>query len=121
MQLEEIRALVTEDLQRVDQTIVQRLASDIVLGQSSLPVHHWRGRQAAAPAEAWCWRPCLRPPGPETRPGRRHHRFIHTATLLHDDVVDGSNLRRRPQHGQPRLRQRGGVLVGDYLYSARSR
>ena len=31
MQLEEIRALVTEDLQRVDQTIVQRLASDIVL------------------------------------------------------------------------------------------
>jgi octaprenyl-diphosphate synthase len=50
--------------------------------------------------------------------GTRHHKlaaaveFIHTATLLHDDVVDGSDLRRGIVFGNPAT-----VLVGDFLFS----
>ena len=43
--------------------------------------------------------------------------FIHTATLLHDDVVDESRPAPRPQHRERCVRQRRGVLVGDFLYS----
>ena len=43
--------------------------------------------------------------------------FIHTATLLHDDVVDGSSLRRGKQTANDRWGNQSSVLVGDFLYS----
>jgi len=43
--------------------------------------------------------------------------FIHTATCCTDDVVDESDLRRRPQDRQRRVRNAASVLVGDFLYS----
>ena len=55
--------------------------------------------------------------------GTRHHKlaaaveFIHTATLLHDDVVDGSNLRRGKAAANIIFGNPATVLVGDFLFS----
>jgi octaprenyl-diphosphate synthase len=55
--------------------------------------------------------------------GRLHHQlaavieFIHTATLLHDDVVDESDLRRGRQTANAAFGNAASVLVGDFLYS----
>ena len=55
--------------------------------------------------------------------GARHHRlaaaveFIHTATLLHDDVVDGSDLRRGKAAANIIFGNAPTVLVGDFLFS----
>ena len=56
-------------------------------------------------------------------PGTRHHKlaaaveFIHTATLLHDDVVDGSGLRRGKRTANIIWGNPASVLVGDFLFS----
>ena len=56
-------------------------------------------------------------------PGTRHHKlaaaveFIHTATLLHDDVVDGSGMRRGKRTANLIWGNPASVLVGDFLYS----
>jgi octaprenyl-diphosphate synthase len=56
-------------------------------------------------------------------PGTRHHKlaaaveFIHTATLLHDDVVDGSGLRRGRSTANIIWGNPASVLVGDFLFS----
>ena len=55
--------------------------------------------------------------------GTRHHKlaaaveFIHTATLLHDDVVDGSDLRRGRETANLVFGNPATVLVGDFLFS----
>lgn len=55
--------------------------------------------------------------------GERHHKlaasveFIHTATLLHDDVVDGSDLRRGKKAANLIWGNQATVLVGDFLFS----
>ncbi len=55
--------------------------------------------------------------------GTRHHKlaaaveFIHTATLLHDDVVDGSAMRRGQQTANLIWGNNASVLVGDFLFS----
>ncbi len=55
--------------------------------------------------------------------GNRHHElaavveFIHTATLLHDDVVDESELRRGRDTANAVFGNAASVLVGDFLYS----
>jgi octaprenyl-diphosphate synthase len=55
--------------------------------------------------------------------GARHHKlaaaieFIHTATLLHDDVVDGSGLRRGRRTANVIWGNPASVLVGDFLFS----
>ena len=100
------------------QIIERQLASDVVLVNQVAAVHHRQRRQAPAPPVASCSRP-----GPaatrasSTSPAAAIIEFIHTATLLHDDVVDGSDMRRGRDTANHVFGNEASVLVGDYLYS----
>jgi octaprenyl-diphosphate synthase len=117
MQLEEIRALVTEDLQRVDQTIVERLASDVVLvNQVSQYIIGGGGKRLRPLSVLLAARACGHE-GQKHVPAAAIIEFIHTATLLHDDVVDSSDMRRGRDTANHVFGNEASVLVGDYLYS----
>jgi octaprenyl-diphosphate synthase len=117
MQLEHIRALVADDLRQVDQVIVERLASDVVLvNQVSQYIVGAGGKRLRPLSVLLAARAC-------GYRGDRHVEaaaiieFIHTATLLHDDVVDGSAMRRGRDTANHLFGNQASVLVGDYLYS----
>lgn len=104
-------------MQAVDALIRGRLHSDVVLiRQVAEYIIHSGGKRL---------RPALvlltaRAMGYE---GSHHHElavvveFIHTATLLHDDVVDESELRRGNQTANALFGNAASVLVGDFLYT----
>jgi octaprenyl-diphosphate synthase len=117
MQLEDVRALVADDLRRVDQVIVERLASDVVLvNQISQYIIGGGGKRLRPLSVLLAARAC-------GYGGARHVEaaaiveFIHTATLLHDDVVDGSEMRRGRDTANHVFGNEASVLVGDYLYT----
>jgi octaprenyl-diphosphate synthase len=117
MQLEQIRRPVADDLRRVDQTIVESLASDIVLvNQISQYIVGSGGKRLRPLSVVLAARAC-------GHRGDKHIaaaaiiEFIHTATLLHDDVVDGSDMRRGRETANSVFGNEASVLVGDYLYS----
>jgi octaprenyl-diphosphate synthase len=117
MQLSEIREPVAEDMQAVDRLILRRLESDVVLvNQIGHYIVNSGGKRLRPLAVLLSARAC----------GYRgsHHvdlaavvEFIHTATLLHDDVVDGSELRRSRETANAVWGNQASVLVGDFLYS----
>jgi octaprenyl-diphosphate synthase len=117
MQLKDIRATVAEDLQQVDAEIRRQLDSDVALvnqiGQYIVSGGGKRLRPLAVLLAA-------RAAGVA---GQRHVvaaaviEFIHTATLLHDDVVDGSHQRRGRDTANDVFGSAASVLVGDFLYS----
>ena len=117
MQLDDIQALVAEDMQAVDALIQQRLSSDVVLiNQLGLYIINSGGKRLRPLLHLLC----ARAAGYE---GSHQHtlaaivEFIHTATLLHDDVVDGSDLRRGQDTANALFGNEASVLVGDFLYS----
>ena len=117
MQLDEIRALVQDDLRLLDQTIRERLASEVVLvNQVANYIIAGGGKRLRPLLVILGARAC----GYE---GVRHVEaaaiveFIHTATLLHDDVVDSSELRRGKDTANSVFGNEASVLVGDFLYS----
>jgi octaprenyl-diphosphate synthase len=117
MPMDEIRALVADDLRRVDQVVVARLASDVALvNEIARYIVAGGGKRLRPLAVLLAARAC----GYE---GDGHIEaaavieFIHTATLLHDDVVDGSDLRRGRETSNHVWGNPASVLVGDYLYS----
>jgi octaprenyl-diphosphate synthase len=115
--LDEIRALVTADLQAVDRHIAEQLASDVALvGQVASYLIHAGGKRLRPLLVLLAARAC-------GSRGNRHIgaatliEFIHTATLLHDDVVDGSSKRRGRDTANEVFGNQASVLVGDFLYS----
>ena len=117
MQLEEIRALVKDDLKSVDETIVQRLASDVVLvNQISQYIIGGGGKRLRPLSVVLAARACGYQ-GDKHASAAAIIEFIHTSTLLHDDVVDGSSLRRGRDTANHVFGNQASVLVGDYLYS----
>ena len=116
--LPQIQALAAADMAAVDALIRSRLASDVVLinqvaehivsagGKRLRPMLVVLAGQATAGAA-----------------GADHHQlaaiveFIHTSTLLHDDVVDESDLRRGRSTANAVWGNATSVLVGDFLYS----
>jgi len=113
----DVLALARADMEAVDALIRRRLASDVVLvnqvaehivnggGKRLRPMLHLLAARAAG------YR------------GRDHLQlaavieFIHTSTLLHDDVVDESDLRRGRKTANAVWGNAASVLVGDFLYS----
>ena len=117
MDLSAIRAPVSEDLQAVDELILQRLQSNVVLiNQIGHYIVGSGGKRLRPLLVLHAARAC-------GYRGERHIdmativEFIHTATLLHDDVVDGSELRRNRDTANAVWGNEASVLVGDFLYS----
>jgi octaprenyl-diphosphate synthase len=117
MQLEDVRALVADDLRRVDQVIVERLASDVVLvNQISQYIIGGGGKRLRPLSVLLAARACGYG-GAQHVEAAAIVEFIHTATLLHDDVVDGSEMRRGRDTANHVFGNEASVLVGDYLYT----
>ena len=117
IKLENIRAVIADDLAAVDRVIGQRLASEVVLiNQISHYIIESGGKRL---------RPALVVIAGSHFGAVRAHchelaaviEFIHTATLLHDDVVDESDLRRGRKTANSQFGNAAAVLVGDFLYS----
>lgn len=116
-ELQQLRALVTTDLQDADQLILKQLHSDVALvNQLGAYIINSGGKRMRPLLVLLAARAC----GYE---GGQHVdcaaiiEFIHTATLLHDDVVDGSDMRRGEETANSVWGNDASVLVGDFLYS----
>lgn len=117
MTLEQLYALIGPDMKSVDSVIRQRLHSDVVLVSQVAEYIVGSGGKRMRPALV------LLAAGALGYEGKHHHElaavieFIHTATLLHDDVVDESALRRGRNTANAIFGNAASVLVGDFLYS----
>jgi len=117
LNLPELIAPIAEDMKEVDAVIRARLDSEVVLIRTIGDYIVGAGGKRMRPALVLMIARAL---GYE---GHNHHvlaavvEFIHTATLLHDDVVDESDLRRGRQTANAVFGNAASVLVGDYLYS----
>jgi octaprenyl-diphosphate synthase len=110
-------APVAEEMQQVDVLVRQRLGSDVPLVRQVAEYIVAGGGKRLRPALL------LLSAGAAGYRGRTHLElatvieFIHTATLLHDDVVDESRLRRGRETANAAFGNAASVLVGDFLYS----
>jgi octaprenyl-diphosphate synthase len=117
MTLEEIRALVMTDLQTVDQVIRARLKSSVSLvDQIAEHIISGGGKRLRPLLVVLAGRACGHE-GPAVIEAAAFIEFIHTATLLHDDVVDGSSMRRGRDTANEVFGNQASVLVGDFVYS----
>jgi octaprenyl-diphosphate synthase len=117
LELEEIRDLAADDLRHLDQCIAASLASDVMLvNQVARYIVAGGGKRLRPLLVLLAARACGYP-GDEHVPAAAIVEFIHTATLLHDDVVDGSDLRRGRDTANSVFGNEASVLVGDFLYS----
>lgn len=117
MKPEDINTLIRQDMQAVDALIQRRLASDVVLiNQVGSYIINSGGKRLRPALVLLAAHAC-------GYQGSQHIglaaviEFIHTATLLHDDVVDGSELRRGKETANNVWGNEASVLVGDFLYS----
>jgi octaprenyl-diphosphate synthase len=117
MAFETMLAPVAADMERVDALIGRRLESDVVLVREVARYIVDSGGKRLRPALL------LLASGAAGYAGEKRHalaavvEFIHTATLLHDDVVDESQLRRGRSTANAAFGNAASVLVGDFLYS----
>ena len=121
MQLSCVLQLISADLHVLNETIIQSLSSHVpMINQIGHYLVESGGKRIRPALVLLCAKACL--PASESIPSTAIQvatiiEFIHTATLLHDDVVDGSAFRR----GQPTANRvwdnASAVLVGDFLYS----
>ncbi len=109
--------LLNDDMSEVDQVIREQLHSEVVLVNQVAEYIIAGGGKRMRPAMVVL---CAKALGYQ---GSHHHElaavveFIHTATLLHDDVVDASALRRGRDTANAVFGNAASVLVGDFLYS----
>ena len=117
LDLPRIQALASADMAAVDALIRARLASDVVLiNQIADHIISAGGKRLRPMLVELVGRAC-------GSVSAEHHQlaaiieFIHTSTLLHDDVVDESDLRRGRSTANALWGNAPSVLVGDFLYS----
>jgi len=115
--MERFYSLIGPDMTAVDVVIRRRLHSEVALVRQVAEYIIQSGGKRLRPALV------LMAAGALGYRGTYHHElaavieFIHTATLLHDDVVDGSDLRRGRDTANAIFGNSASVLVGDFLYS----
>jgi octaprenyl-diphosphate synthase len=115
--LARILAPVAGDLQAVDREIRARLSSDVALVGTVADYLIAAGGKRLRPAVLLLVARALGYQGGTHVLLAAVIEFIHTATLLHDDVVDESDLRRGRQTANAHFGNAASVLVGDFLYS----
>ncbi|MFZ5536038.1 MAG: octaprenyl diphosphate synthase [Pseudomonadota bacterium] len=117
MNLEQVRSVTADDMARVNQLIERSLHSEVALvRQIATYIIHGGGKRL---------RPLLHLLAARAAgyTGEHHYtlaaviEFIHTSTLLHDDVVDESGMRRGRKTANAMFGNAASVLVGDFLYS----
>jgi octaprenyl-diphosphate synthase len=105
------------DMRRVDEVIRERLASRVALIDQISHYIVGAGGKRIRPRLVLLFAQALGFEGPERHELAAIVEFIHTATLLHDDVVDESALRRGRATANAMFGNAASVLVGDFLYS----
>ncbi|MDK1288739.1 octaprenyl diphosphate synthase [Pseudoalteromonas umbrosa] len=118
MDIKTIQSLIEQDMLSVNQLIFEQMQSDVALvNQLGLYIVNSGGKRI---------RPMLTllvAKALEAEAQNKHItlatiiEFIHTATLLHDDVVDESNLRRGEPTANAEFGNAASVLVGDFIYT----
>ena len=126
MLVKDIYTVVEKDFEQVNQLIIDQLKSDVPMvekigqhiiesgGKRMRPLLVLLASKALAPQTVT----------PENTADNSKHpllagiiEFLHTATLLHDDVVDTSDMRRGKATANAKFGNAPSVLVGDFLYS----
>lgn len=117
MDIQSIYSLIKDDMSAVDTMIQSRLQSEVVLiNQLGHYIVNSGGKRLRPALAVLCARAC-------GYQGTGHINlatiieFIHTATLLHDDVVDNSDMRRGRETANNLWGNEASVLVGDFLYT----
>ncbi len=117
MKFEDIQQLIQDDVTKTDEVLVEHLSSDVALiNQMSSYIVNAGGKRLRPLLLLLCARAT-------DYQGTHHHlmaaviELIHTATLLHDDIVDESELRRGKDTANEVWGNAASVLVGDFLYS----
>jgi octaprenyl-diphosphate synthase len=115
--LDSIRAPIAADMAEVDTVIRRRLQSDVVLIRTVAEYIVGSGGKRLRPALLLLAANACGAQGSAKHELAAVIEFIHTATLLHDDVVDESSLRRGRKTANAEFGNAASVLVGDFLYS----
>jgi octaprenyl-diphosphate synthase len=112
-----LRGLISDDWEGVNRLIYKRLGSDVALvNQVAHHIIHHGGKRLRPLTVLLAARACGCSSS-DPIPAAAIIEFIHTATLLHDDVVDNSGLRRGQETANSLFGNQASVLVGDFLYS----
>lgn len=109
--------LISQDMERVDQVIAERLTTEVPLVREVAQYIIGAGGKRLRPALLLLVSGALGSTHPHRHTLAAVVEFIHTATLLHDDVVDESTLRRGRATANEKFGNAASVLVGDFLYS----
>ncbi len=117
MSLDSIRTLVREDLESTDRFIISNLESHIPMVKEVIEYVLTCGGKRIRPLVLLLSARALAHRGDKQIALAAVIELIHTATLLHDDVVDGSTLRRGHKTANNVWGNDASVLVGDFLYS----
>ena len=115
--MQALQAFLAADMQRVDAVIRSRLRSEVVLVNQVAEYIIDSGGKRLRPALVLLTAGAMGFDGEASHVLAAVVEFIHTATLLHDDVVDESNLRRGRDTANALFGNAASVLVGDFLYS----
>ncbi|CNF43154.1 octaprenyl diphosphate synthase [Yersinia intermedia] len=117
MNLEKIIELTAPDMANVNTTILNQLNSDVVLINQLGHYIISGGGKRIRPMIAVLVARALHYEGDKHITVAALIEFIHTATLLHDDVVDESDMRRGKATANAAFGNAASVLVGDYIYT----
>ena len=117
MELKKIQAITHADMTQVNNLIYSQLQSDVALiNQLGVYIVNAGGKRMR-PMLTLLVAQALNYHGKDHQSIAAIIEFIHTATLLHDDVVDESNMRRGRETANALFGNSASVLVGDFLYT----
>ena len=117
MDFKAIQALTADDMAKVNETILAQLDSDVTLiNQLGFYIISGGGKRLR-PLLAVLSAKALGYQGEDHTTAAAFVEFLHTATLLHDDVVDESDMRRGKATANATFGNAASVLVGDFIYT----